>query len=168
MERKLVEYGIILLHKYKVESRQKQSLDGYSLFYSQIAGTFDWIEHLHFHNLFSYFFHSYNVMCLGNICRITFWKSTKHPIKQSLKISTCSFKNMRTCNLFMAYRKNGFQDPERTRDLMRIQDSMRTKDPRRIRDPRRTQDLTKTQDSRTQDLMRTQSSLMTQERRRNL
>ena len=116
MERKLVEYGIILLHKYKVESRQKQFLDGYSLFYSQIAGTFDWIEHLHFHNLFSYFFHSYNVMCLGNICRITFWKYTKHPIKQSLKISTCSLKNMRTCNLFMAYRKNGFQDPERTQD----------------------------------------------------
>ena len=23
---------------------------------------------------------------------------------------------MQTCNLFMAYRKNGFQDPERTQD----------------------------------------------------
>ena len=55
-------------------------------------------------------------MCLGNICRITFLKYTKHPIKQSLKISTCSFKNMKTCNLFMAYQKNGFQDPERTQD----------------------------------------------------
>ena len=74
------------------ESRQKYSLDYYSLFYSQIIGTFGQIEHLHFPHTFSYFFNGYSITSLGNIHAITFWNHTKHSIKVSLEISTCSFK----------------------------------------------------------------------------
>ena len=51
MESKIIENGIILLHKYNVEQTV--------VIYSQITRTFGRIEHLHFPNIFSYFFHSY-------------------------------------------------------------------------------------------------------------
>ena len=93
MESKIIEYGIVLLYKYNVE--QTEFLDRYSLFSSQIRRTFDQIEHLHFPNTFSYFFHAHGITSLGNIhAIIAFWKYTKHPIKVSLKISTCSYKKM--------------------------------------------------------------------------
>ena len=48
MESKIIEYGIILLHKYKIEQTEVISrLLQYSLFYSQITRTFGQIEHLH-------------------------------------------------------------------------------------------------------------------------
>ena len=76
-------------------------------FYSQITGTFSQIEHLHFPNTFSCFFHSYDITSLGNIHPITSWKYTKHTIKVSLKISVCYFKNIKIqpfrsfCKAFM-------------------------------------------------------------------
>ena len=51
MESKIIENEIILLHKYNVEQTV--------VIYSQITRTFGRIEHLHFPNIFSYFFHSY-------------------------------------------------------------------------------------------------------------
>ena len=45
--------------------------------------------HLHFSITFPYFFHGFHITSLGNIHPITFWKYTNHPIKVSLKISTC-------------------------------------------------------------------------------
>ena len=45
--------------------------------------------HLHFPITFPYFFHGYHITSLGNIHPITFWKYTNHPVKVSLKISTC-------------------------------------------------------------------------------
>ena len=42
--------------------------------------------------------------------------------------------------LYLAYRKNETQDPERTQDLIGAKDPMKTQDPSRIQDPRRTQD----------------------------
>ena len=51
MESKIIENGIILLHKYNVEQTV--------VIYSQITRTFGRIEHLHFPNIFSYFFRSY-------------------------------------------------------------------------------------------------------------
>ena len=71
MKSKVTEYGIILLHKPKVEQTEV-SLDYYSLFYSQITRTFGEIEDLHFPNAFSYFFYSYDITSLGNIHSVTF------------------------------------------------------------------------------------------------
>ena len=71
MESKIIEYGIFLLHKYKVE--QTEVISRYhSPFSSQIIRTFGQIEHLHFPNTFLYFFHGYDVTSLGNIHPITF------------------------------------------------------------------------------------------------
>ena len=98
LESKLIEYGIILLHKYKVEQTQV-IFRLLFIFSSQIIRTFGQIEHLHFPNTFLYFFH--NITSSGNIHPVTLWKYEKHPIKVSLKISTCSFKKMHTCNLFI-------------------------------------------------------------------
>ena len=58
MENKIIENGIILLHKYNVEQTVEISRLIFP-FYSQITRTFGRIEHLHFPNIFSYFFHSY-------------------------------------------------------------------------------------------------------------
>ena len=72
MESKITEFGIILLYKYKVEQTELVFLDYYSLFYSQITRMFGQIEHLHYHNTLSYFFHSYDITSLGNIYPIIF------------------------------------------------------------------------------------------------
>ena len=72
MESKIIEYRLILLHKYKVEQTEVVSIDYYSLFCSQITSTFCQIEHSYFPNTFSYFFHSYDITSLGNIHPITF------------------------------------------------------------------------------------------------
>ena len=63
MESKITEYGIILLHKYKIEQTEVNSRY-YSLFYSQITRTFSQIEHSRFPNRFSCFFDSYDVKSL--------------------------------------------------------------------------------------------------------
>ena len=62
MESKIIEYRTTLLHKYYY----------HSLFYSQITRAFGQTEHLHGSNIFSYFFHSYDITTLGNIHPITF------------------------------------------------------------------------------------------------
>ena len=72
MGSKIIEYGIILLHKYRVEQTEVISRLYYSLFCLQITRTFGQIEHLHFPNTFSYFFHSHDITSLGNIHPITF------------------------------------------------------------------------------------------------
>ena len=69
MENKIFEYGIILLHKYKVEQTKVISR---LLFTFLLTRTFDQIEHLHFPNTFSYFLHSYDITSLRNIHPITF------------------------------------------------------------------------------------------------
>ena len=93
MESKIIEYWTMLLHKYKVEQAEVMSRLLSWLFLSWITRTFGQIEHIHFPYTFSHFFHSYNITSLENICPITLWKYTKHPIRVLLKISTCSFKN---------------------------------------------------------------------------
>ena len=52
MESKIIEYGIILLHKYKIEQTEVISILLFIFFYSQMTGTFVRIEHLHFSNTF--------------------------------------------------------------------------------------------------------------------
>ena len=68
MERKIIEYAIKQLHKYKVE---QTDYDCYSLLlitsYKKI-----WSEHLHFPNRFLYFFDSYDITSLENIYSIKF------------------------------------------------------------------------------------------------
>ena len=60
------------------------------------------------------------------------------------------FSSKKVQQTFTAYRKNGTQDPKRTRTL-------RTQNPMRTRDPMRTQDAMRTQDPRrTQNPMRIQ------------
>ena len=83
MERKIIEYGIKQLHKYKVEQTDydwQTVYDCYSLLlitsYKKI-----WSEHLHFPNRFLYFFDSYDITSLENIYSIKFWKYTKHSIR---------------------------------------------------------------------------------------
>ena len=75
VESKIIEYGIFLLHKYKVEQTEVISEVISRLlftFSSQITRTFGHTEHLHFPNTFSYFSHGYNITCLGSIHPITF------------------------------------------------------------------------------------------------
>ena len=74
---------------------------------------------------------------------------------------------VRTCS-FLAYRKNGTQDPERTQDPVRTEDLMWTQDPMRTQNPMRTQDPRKTKDCkgmqdpiRAQELKRTQNPIRT-------
>ena len=71
MECKIIEFGKIILYKYKVEETEL-IFRLLSTFYSQITRMFGQIEHLHYPNTFSYFFHSYNITSLGNIHPITF------------------------------------------------------------------------------------------------
>ena len=71
MERKIIEYGIIFLHKYKREQSKVISRLLFT-FYLQVSRIFGQIEYLHFPNRFSYFFHSYEIMSLGNIHPIPF------------------------------------------------------------------------------------------------
>ena len=52
-----MEYGVILSHKCKAEQTEVISRLLF-IFYLQITRTFGQIEHLHFPNTFSYFFHS--------------------------------------------------------------------------------------------------------------
>ena len=63
MESKIIKYGIILLHKYKLEQKEVIS-NYYSLFSSQIIRTFGQIEQLHFPKAFSYFFHGYDIQVI--------------------------------------------------------------------------------------------------------
>ena len=71
MESKIIEYGIILSHKYKVAQTEVTS---------RFLFTFLVIEHIHFLNTSSYFFYSHSLTSLENINPVTFWKYTKHPI----------------------------------------------------------------------------------------
>ena len=86
MVRKIIEHEISSLHKLKVEQAEVISSLLF-IFSSQIIRTFG-------SNTFSNFFHGYDITSLGNTDAIKFRKYTKHPIKVSLKISTCSFKKM--------------------------------------------------------------------------
>ena len=65
MKSKIIECRIILLHKYKLVHTEVISRLLSSLFYHK--RTFGQIEHVHFLNAFSYFFHSYDITSLGNI-----------------------------------------------------------------------------------------------------
>ena len=68
MESKIIEYGIILLHKYKVEQAEVISrLLQYSLFYSQITRAFGQTEHLHFPNISMLTHFHTSFTSLGNI-----------------------------------------------------------------------------------------------------
>ena len=73
MESKIIEYGIILLHKYKVEQTEVISRFFFTtrtlINYKNIFGQ---IVNLQFPNTFSYFFDSYDITSLGNIHPITF------------------------------------------------------------------------------------------------
>ena len=51
---------------------QQKCLDKALLFYSQITRAIGQVEHLHFANIFSWSFHSYDITSLGNIHPITF------------------------------------------------------------------------------------------------
>ena len=51
-------------------------------------------KHLNFSNTFSYLFHNCDITSLENIIQ-SYFESM-----QSVKKSTCSFKNMQTCNFF--------------------------------------------------------------------
>ena len=55
------------------------------------------------------------------------------------------FSSKKVQQTFTAYRKNGTQDPKRTRTL-RTQNPMRTRDPMRTQDPMRSQDPRRIQD----------------------
>ena len=71
MESRIIEYETILLDKCKVEQTELISRLIFT-FFLQIRRTFHQIEHLHFPGKFSYFFHGYDMMSLGNIYPITF------------------------------------------------------------------------------------------------
>ena len=93
-----------LLHKYKTEQKEVISRPLFSFVTHKLQEHLVRTgpsEHSHFPNTFSYFFHSYDVMSLEKINPIAFWKYTKQPIKVLLKISTQSFKLLRTWNLFI-------------------------------------------------------------------
>ena len=89
----MTEYGIILLHKCKVEQTEVISrlfitflLTNYKNIWS------DRTSHFKFPNKFPCILHSYNIMSTGNIHRITYWKYIKHPIKLSLKMVVGIFR----------------------------------------------------------------------------
>ena len=57
---------MILFNKY---NRERTEII-YTILFTFV--THKWQEHLHFPNIFSYFFHSYDITCLENIHPITF------------------------------------------------------------------------------------------------
>ena len=91
IESKITEYGIILLHKYKVEQTEVISKFIFTFLLTNSKNIYIFL--INFPILFT--------VTTSEVYLITFWKYTKHPIKVLLKISTCSFKNMETCNLFI-------------------------------------------------------------------
>ena len=63
---------------------------------------------------------------------------------------------------YLAYQKNGTQDPMRAQDAIRTQSPMRTQDPMRTQNPTRTQDLRRIRiPRRTHNPMRTQNPMRT-------
>ena len=94
MESKIIEYGITLLHKSKVEKTEVMSRLTFTFLLTNYNNL--WSD-LHFPNTFSFFFVSYDITSLENIHPIAFWKYTKHPTNQSVvKITKCFLKNMYT------------------------------------------------------------------------
>ena len=71
MESKIIEYGIMLLHKPKVEQTEVISRLIFT-FCSHITITFGKIEYLHSPNTFSFFFNNYDITSLENIHPIAF------------------------------------------------------------------------------------------------
>ena len=70
MECKIIEYGIILLHKYKIVQTEVIS----RLLFTFVLVNYEniWSKHLHFPNAFSYFFDSYDITNLESFHPITF------------------------------------------------------------------------------------------------
>ena len=71
MDSKIIEYGIMLLHKSKVEQTEVISRLIFT-FCSHITITFGKIEYLHSPNTFSFFFNNYDITSLENIHPIAF------------------------------------------------------------------------------------------------
>ena len=82
MDSKIIEHGIILLYKGKVE--QAESLGCYSLLLLTSCKNI-WSENLHFPSTLSYLFHSYDIVSLENIHQSHFESLQSSPNQSVLK-----------------------------------------------------------------------------------